>query len=272
MLDLTPEPREVPRDDWRPAPRARRGGAGGRGRHRPRQAPDPGRGHRPRGGRSTRGARPSGSPAIAGGVLAPVRTLARPAPDTPLNVADRRAAPLRRWPRPTSTTTGGCARRTAAPSTTSCWRPWPARCAPGCSPAASRSRPTTTVRAMVPVSVRAEGAGRLGNRVSSYFVDLPVGEGNAGHAAAPGDLRDARPQGVGAVGRRRRARAAVRLRAADHPLARRAGRVQRHPAAVQPRRHQRARAAVPALRRRRPDAADVPGRAARQGPGASAIG
>ena len=35
----------------------------------------------------------------------------------------------------------------------------------------------TTVRAMVPVSVRSEEqSGALGNRVSSYFVDLPVGE------------------------------------------------------------------------------------------------
>jgi WS/DGAT/MGAT family acyltransferase len=35
----------------------------------------------------------------------------------------------------------------------------------------------TTVRAMVPVSVRtADEQGALGNRVSSYFVDLPVGE------------------------------------------------------------------------------------------------
>jgi diacylglycerol O-acyltransferase len=34
-----------------------------------------------------------------------------------------------------------------------------------------------TVRAMVPVSVRTEDQqGALGNRVSSYFVDLPVGE------------------------------------------------------------------------------------------------
>jgi diacylglycerol O-acyltransferase / wax synthase len=36
---------------------------------------------------------------------------------------------------------------------------------------------TTTLRAMVPVSVRTEGQqGALGNRVSSYFVDLPIGE------------------------------------------------------------------------------------------------
>jgi WS/DGAT/MGAT family acyltransferase len=37
--------------------------------------------------------------------------------------------------------------------------------------------PSTVVRAMVPVSVRGEGeSGALGNRVSSYFVELPVGE------------------------------------------------------------------------------------------------
>jgi WS/DGAT/MGAT family acyltransferase len=37
--------------------------------------------------------------------------------------------------------------------------------------------PATTVRAMVPVSVRTDGpGGGLGNQVSSYFVDLPVGE------------------------------------------------------------------------------------------------
>lgn len=39
--------------------------------------------------------------------------------------------------------------------------------------------PTSSVRVMVPVSVRSDSeAGSLGNRVSSYFVDLPVGEPN----------------------------------------------------------------------------------------------
>ena len=40
--------------------------------------------------------------------------------------------------------------------------------------------PGTAVRAMVPVSVRVDEGGRggTGNRVSSYFVDLPVGEGS----------------------------------------------------------------------------------------------
>ncbi|MHB8341650.1 MAG: WS/DGAT domain-containing protein, partial [Mycobacteriales bacterium] len=39
--------------------------------------------------------------------------------------------------------------------------------------------PTSSVRAMVPVSVRsAQEQGSGGNRVSSYFVDLPVGEPN----------------------------------------------------------------------------------------------
>ena len=37
--------------------------------------------------------------------------------------------------------------------------------------------PTGVLKAMVPVSVRTEGDSG-GNRVSSYFVDLPVGEGN----------------------------------------------------------------------------------------------
>jgi WS/DGAT/MGAT family acyltransferase len=38
--------------------------------------------------------------------------------------------------------------------------------------------PTTTVRAMVPLSVRTGSASELGNRVSSYLIDLPVGEPN----------------------------------------------------------------------------------------------
>jgi WS/DGAT/MGAT family acyltransferase len=38
---------------------------------------------------------------------------------------------------------------------------------------------SSTVRVMVPVSVRTtDQEGQLGNRVSSYFVDLPIGEGN----------------------------------------------------------------------------------------------
>jgi diacylglycerol O-acyltransferase / wax synthase len=40
-------------------------------------------------------------------------------------------------------------------------------------------RPSTTVRALVPVSIRRpEEKGALGNRVSSYLMDLPVGEPN----------------------------------------------------------------------------------------------
>ena len=39
---------------------------------------------------------------------------------------------------------------------------------------------STTVRAMVPVSIRADSAkGQAGNRVASYLVDLPVGEPSA---------------------------------------------------------------------------------------------
>jgi WS/DGAT/MGAT family acyltransferase len=39
--------------------------------------------------------------------------------------------------------------------------------------------PATTVRALVPVSIRPEGDASGGNRVSSYLVDLPVGEPSA---------------------------------------------------------------------------------------------
>ena len=41
-------------------------------------------------------------------------------------------------------------------------------------------KPSSTVRAMVPVSTRLPNqAGSLGNRISSYFVNLPIGESNA---------------------------------------------------------------------------------------------
>ena len=41
-------------------------------------------------------------------------------------------------------------------------------------------KPTSSVRAMVPVSIRSpDQAGALGNRISSFFVDLPIGEPNA---------------------------------------------------------------------------------------------
>ncbi len=95
-------------------------------------APDPGR-STPSGPRSpTSAPSASASPVRSAGLLAAARTSLRPAPESPLNARDRRAAPLRDGRAPSSTTTSGCARRTAAPSTTSCSPPSPARCACGC--------------------------------------------------------------------------------------------------------------------------------------------
>ena len=132
ILDTSPEPRDTPEDTWRPAaepswaelvagavaetvrrPTARR-------RHRARRPVRPALHRRPAGRRH------------AGGLLAAAATAARAGAGEPAQRGHRRAAPLRHASRSTSTTTAASARRTAAPSTTSCSRPSPARCAPGC--------------------------------------------------------------------------------------------------------------------------------------------
>ena len=111
--------------------------------------------------------------------------------------------------------------------------------------------PTTTVRAMVPLSVRTEvRPAQLGNRVSSYLVDLPVGEPNPlvrltqiSYAMA---AHKESGQSVGAD-------ALIALSGFAPPTLHalgRPGREQLHAPAVQPGRHQRARAAVPVVRRR----------------------
>ena len=83
---------------------------------------------------------------------------------------------------------------------------------------------STTIRAMVPVSVRTdEQRAAGGNRVSSYLVDLPVGEPDPVVRLSPGQLRDEGAQGAGSVGRRGCAGRARRLRPADPALARRPG-------------------------------------------------
>ena len=91
ILDLTPEPRAVPPDDWTPEPPPSDVGL-----HQPRR-----RHPRP----SARA--PSSTSGVArladvrrtagrvGGVFAMARTMARQAPSSPLNVADRGAAAVR---------------------------------------------------------------------------------------------------------------------------------------------------------------------------------
>ena len=116
---------------------------------------------------------------VAGGVLSQARLLARQAPDTPLNVeigeqrrfgmADSALADYKR----VREAHGGTINDVVLATVSGALRTW-------LLTRGEKVTPTTVVRAMVPVSVRADAEkGELGNRVSSYFVDLPVGEGSA---------------------------------------------------------------------------------------------
>jgi len=177
MLDLTPTPREIPHDDWRPAHApsgvALVAGALGDLVKRPTQAVETAR-------TAVLDARHTAGRAVevAGGVLSSVRTMARSAPDSPLNATigqQRRfgmaATDLDDFKR-VRKAHGGTVNDVVLATVTGALRSW----------LLTRGEPVTpqtTVRAMVPVSVREPAArGVAGNRVSSYFVDLPVGEGS----------------------------------------------------------------------------------------------
>jgi WS/DGAT/MGAT family acyltransferase len=177
ILDLTAEPRDVPADDW--APRHAPGaaallvGAVTDLVKRPTQAVDTAR-TAVVDARATAG-KVAG---VAGGVLSSVASIARPAPDSPLNV---RIGEQRRFGmaktelddyKRVRKAHGGTINDVVLTTVAGALRAW----------LLTRGEPvdpTTTIRAMVPVSVRNPSqGGQLGNRVSSYFVDLPVGEGN----------------------------------------------------------------------------------------------
>jgi diacylglycerol O-acyltransferase len=178
ILDLTPEPREVPADDWRPG---REPGAASLvvGAvtdlvKRPTQAVDTARA-------AVVDARATVGKAatIAGGMLSSVASMARPAPDSPLNVriGEQRRFGMARTDlddyKRVRKAHGGTVNDVVLATVAGALRSW-------LLTRGESVKPTTTIRAMVPVSVRSEGQeGQLGNRVSSYFVDLPVGEGNA---------------------------------------------------------------------------------------------
>jgi diacylglycerol O-acyltransferase / wax synthase len=110
------------------------------------------------------------------GVLSAARIAARPAPYSPLNSAigsQRRFAVARTELedyRKVRKNRGGTVNDVALATVAGAIRGW----------LLSRGEPvtpSTTVRAMVPVSIRGESdLGQPGNRVSSYLVDLPVGE------------------------------------------------------------------------------------------------
>lgn len=114
---------------------------------------------------------------VAGGIAATLRTSLPPAPSSPLNtrIGEQRrygmaATDLDDYKR-IRKEHGGTVNDVVLAVVGGALRAWLlARGEP--------VTPATTVRAMVPVSVRAE-ADKGGNRVAAYFVDLPVGEPSA---------------------------------------------------------------------------------------------
>jgi WS/DGAT/MGAT family acyltransferase len=113
---------------------------------------------------------------IAGGVLQSAKTMVRAAPDSPLNVTigEQRRFGMAKTDlddyKRVRKAHGGTVNDVVLATVSGALRTW-------LLTRGEAVTPTTTIRAMVPVSVRAEGESG-GNRVSSYFVDLPIGEGN----------------------------------------------------------------------------------------------
>jgi diacylglycerol O-acyltransferase len=177
ILDVTPAPREVPKDDWRPSrpPGAASLVLGAMTDYvtRPTQALDTARS-------AVFDARATASKVsgVASGVLASAASIARPAPDLPLNV---RIGEQRRFGLAATDLDdyklvrkahGGTVNDVVLATVSGALRAW-------LLTRGEAVTPSTVVRAMVPVSVRPEGSpGASGNRISSLFVDLPVGEGN----------------------------------------------------------------------------------------------
>jgi WS/DGAT/MGAT family acyltransferase len=177
ILDVTPEPREVPADSWRPqSPPGAASlvlGAVTDLVKRPVQVVDTARAAAGD-ARATVG-KVAG---VAGGVLSSLATVARPAADSPLNV---RIGEQRRFGMARTSLDdykrirkahGGTVNDVVLATVAGALRAW-------LMTRGEAVTATTSIRAMVPVSVRGEGGGvEGGNRISSYFVDLPVGEGD----------------------------------------------------------------------------------------------
>ena len=177
ILDLAPQPRESPPDTWVPSPEPSDlellGGAVVDWLRKPSQIVDTAR----TGMLDVR--RAIGHAAsLAGGVAATVRTTARAASPTPLNVeigAARRFGMARTdlddYKR-VRKAHGGTINDVVLATVSGALRAW--------LQTRGESVNGLTVRAMVPVSVRADSEqGTGGNRVSSYFVELPVSEPSA---------------------------------------------------------------------------------------------
>jgi WS/DGAT/MGAT family acyltransferase len=178
ILDVEPTPREVPDDDWEPrkdpAIESLVAEAVVDLATRPTAALDSVKAA-VTDVRSTAGKLAG----VAGGVLSQAKLMARQAPESPLNVTigeQRRFAmadtSLDDYKR-VRKAHGGTVNDVVLAAVSGALRSW-------LLTRGEKVTTTTVVRAMVPVSVRADAdKGELGNRVSSYFVDLPVGEGSA---------------------------------------------------------------------------------------------
>jgi diacylglycerol O-acyltransferase / wax synthase len=178
ILDVGPTPREIPDDGW--IPRREPSSAGlvldavKDNLRRPTQVVDTVRA-------TVTDARAIAQRALgaAGGLAAAARVSLRPAPDSPLNV---RIGEQRRFGMASTDLDdykrvrkahGGTVNDVVLATVAGALRVW-------LLTRGESVNPKTAVRAMVPVSVRADGeTGSLGNRVSAMFVDLPVGEPSA---------------------------------------------------------------------------------------------
>jgi len=171
LLDVTPTPRESPPDDWHPAPEPSglelAAGAVQEQLLRPQLMF----------GTAQRALLDVRSVVRTGGaMLAAARSASRPAPANPLNAPigkQRRygtsAGALDEY-KAIRKAHGGTVNDVVLAVVTGALRRW-------MTTRGEPVRATTTVRAMVPVSVRARSTGgRLGNQISAYFVDLPIGE------------------------------------------------------------------------------------------------
>jgi diacylglycerol O-acyltransferase len=171
LLDVTPTPRESPPDDWHPAPEPSDLVLAADAVREQLLRPGMALGNAQRAASDVRSLMRTG-----GAMLAAARSASRPAPANPLN------APIGRQRRfGTSAGAlddykairkehGGTVNDVILAVVTGGLRRW----------MTTRGEPVltaTTVRALVPVSVRARGTGgTVGNQISALFVDLPVGE------------------------------------------------------------------------------------------------
>lgn len=177
LLDLTPTPRDTGEDLWMPAPEPGLvelvAGAIGEYIRSPSAVVDTVRSSvadvRATAGRVT---------GALGGLASAARLATRPAPASPLNarIGEQRRLGVARTAlddyKRVRKAHGGTVNDVVLATVSLALRNW----------LLSRGEPVTpktAVRAMVPMSVRTEAEqGALGNRVSSYLVDLPVGEAN----------------------------------------------------------------------------------------------